>query len=114
MKLAIAQLRRDQRIRKALSALQALVAEPADLVAGFQLPAGVDLVLSSAAVTAAPTALITANGVNLSIPASAAGARHVVGYVERGVTIAKKAGYGNVVSVYARDAFGVPLKIAEG
>lgn len=96
-----------------MTSYDSLIAAPGDLAAGITLPANARLYASVSVLLASTTAVVSVNGVDISLPAGAANAMSLIGWFERDRVVTKVAPSGTV-SLYAEDGLGVLRKIAEG
>jgi len=105
---------RDRKQRQDVTEFDALVATPANLATGFNLPANAELYVSTSSVVAVNTKLLDCGGRSLYVGPGVAGLKHHIGYYERSENVKKAAAAPGTVSVYIRDGIGKLFKIAEG
>ncbi len=104
---------RKNRARRDFAKFSALIETPGNLATGVVLPGSAKLVVSTSAVLGAITGLVDAGSRGMSGAIGAANAKHSIGYIAGGVTMAKTSGAPGTVSLYVTDGFRTSL-IAQG
>jgi hypothetical protein len=105
---------RARRARQDLSAFNALIAAPGNLVTGVALPANGLFYLTTTSALASAHVQVTCDGRSIGARAGAAGTYSAAGWFARASVVKKDAGATGTVSLWVQDAVGSFHKIAQG
>lgn len=98
-------MRKRQKRRRDVSSLSPLIQAPSNFLSSFQLPANANLYVAFDHIETARLVLDIGSR-EIGVPALAASERHPIGWFEKGVTIAIKAGVPANMYLYADTGIG--------